>query len=243
MKYQVKDWDVYFENDRSRTREKCSFVCVPNKQHGMGFARIMAEVDGAAIYGIWCLILGACSQQKKRAGWLTDNGERTGTAWGADDLAVKFRRPALEIQRSLDFICSDKVGWMVKHEIINDTKGENTNKTESNRQVTVKSPSSAPETNGNEGKGREGNRNEAKLGARYPLVLTKPGEETIRLISLCKEVLGEVEMTKHHKRWAERAMQNPNRLNRVISEVRVMALEKTIKTTPAKVAEDLWKRF
>ena len=47
--YQVKDWDALFENDRSRRVEQCRFVCVPNNQHGMGFCRIMAEPDGAAI--------------------------------------------------------------------------------------------------------------------------------------------------------------------------------------------------
>ena len=110
--FQVKDWDTHFENNRSRTREKCSFVCVPNKQHGMGFSRIMAEPDGAMIYGIWHLILGACSQQTKRDGWLTSDGHQTGTAWTPEDLALKFRRPEIEVVMALEVLCSEKVGWM-----------------------------------------------------------------------------------------------------------------------------------
>ena len=103
--YQIKDWNIHFENDKSRTRKQCSFVCVPNKQHGMGFCYIMSESDGAAIYGIWHCIVGACSQQKDREGWLTSNGkppqsmvsgednmgitqgaggEHTRSRWGAD---------------------------------------------------------------------------------------------------------------------------------------------------------------
>ena len=114
--YQVRDWGVNFENDRSRQRAKCSFVCVPNKQHGMGFSRIMAEPDGAAIYGIWHCIIGACSQQLKRAGWLTDNGESAGSSWGAEDLALKFRRPVAEIERALTVLASNKVNWLILHD-------------------------------------------------------------------------------------------------------------------------------
>ena len=113
--FQINDWDTHFENDRSRQREKCSFVCVPNKQHGMGFCRIMAEPDGAAIYGIWHLILGACSQQTKRDGWLTSDGDKAGTPWGVDDLALKFRRPEKEIVRAFEVLCSEKVKWITHH--------------------------------------------------------------------------------------------------------------------------------
>ena len=115
MKYQIVGWDKNFENDRSRSRKNCSFVCVPNKQHGMGFSRIMAEKDGAAIYGIWHCIIGACSQQASRHGWLTFDGEQTGSPWGVDDLSLKFRRPPAEIARALSFLSSDKVEWLKCH--------------------------------------------------------------------------------------------------------------------------------
>jgi hypothetical protein len=127
--YQIKDWDAHFENDRSRNRIQCSFVCVPNKQHGMGFCRIMAEPDGAAIYGVWHCIVGACSQQRKRNGWLTPDGDKAVSGWGVEDLALKFRRPENEIARALEVLCSEKVGWIIDHE-----------NTTSHRQVTAKSP-------------------------------------------------------------------------------------------------------
>lgn len=115
--YQIKDWNSHFENAKSRERISCSFVCVPNKQHGLSFSRIMAEPDGAMIYGIWCLILGACSQQKKpREGWLTSDGYQTGTPWASEDLALKFRRPKSEIERALQVIVSQEIGWIITHE-------------------------------------------------------------------------------------------------------------------------------
>lgn len=116
--YQVKDWNINFENAKSRERDQCSFVCVPNKQHGMSFSRLMAEIDGTMIYGVWGLIIGACSQQRKpRDGWLTSDGYKTGTAWVPEDLAIKFRRPVSEILRSIEVLTSEKVGWILVHEI------------------------------------------------------------------------------------------------------------------------------
>jgi hypothetical protein len=119
--YQVKNWNTHFENNKSRERDECSFVCVPNQQSGLGFSRIMDEKDGAAIYGVFCMILGACSRQKKpREGWLTQDGHPTGTAWALDDLAIQFRRPEREIRRALDILSSPKVGWLARVEISED---------------------------------------------------------------------------------------------------------------------------
>jgi hypothetical protein len=111
--YQILGWNDHFENNKSRERESCSFVCVPNKQDGMGFTRIMAEKDGASIYGIWILLLGIASRQSKpRAGWLTENGHQTGSALALSDFAILWRRSESEIERAINFLCSPKIGWL-----------------------------------------------------------------------------------------------------------------------------------
>lgn len=144
MIYQVANWSANFENNKSRERDHCSFVCVPNKQHGMGFCAVVSEPDGAAIYGIWQMILGACSQQKRpREGWLTSDGHQTGTPWAPKDLALKFRRPIEEIERALSVLCSESIGWI--------------NIIESARRVPAECPSGALEE-----KRREGNRIERR---------------------------------------------------------------------------------
>lgn len=114
--FQVRDWQRHYENDRSRRVTKCKFVCVPNKQHGWGFKRIMAEPDGAAIYGIFHIIVGTCSQQQVRDGWLTDSGEPMVSPWGAKDLAMRFGRPVEEVERALQVLTSDRVGWIIRHD-------------------------------------------------------------------------------------------------------------------------------
>jgi hypothetical protein len=170
--YQIKDWDSYFENDRSRNYDRCGFVCVPNKQHGMGFSRVMAEPDGAAIYGIFAMIIGACSQQKRpRNGWLTDNGlpphvaltarsrstnsqPPIGQPWDASDLAIKFRRPVTEINRAIEVLSNPKIGWIVVHTDETLKTIEKPNKTE---EVTPNSPAThVPLTSDSPGKERKG---------------------------------------------------------------------------------------
>ncbi len=86
--YQIQNWDSLFENNKSRERDQCHFVCVPNKQDGMGLTRLLSLPNGTAVYGIFHLILGACSRQRRpRAGWMTDDGQQTGTAWAPAEMA------------------------------------------------------------------------------------------------------------------------------------------------------------
>lgn len=117
MKLQIPQWDLRYENFKSRTVDTCHFVCVPNKS-GMGLSYILNEPDGAAIYGIWCLILGACSTQRKpRNGYLTDTGTIGGNSWEINDLAIRFRRQPPEIARAISVLTSDKVGWLIDLDI------------------------------------------------------------------------------------------------------------------------------
>lgn len=119
--YQVKDWDRNYENNKSREREDCSFVCVPNSHSGLGISRVLDEKDGATIYGIFNLIIGACSRQRKpREGWLTQDGHPTGTPWAVADLSLMFRRPEKEIRRALDVLCSPGVAWIGRVELSED---------------------------------------------------------------------------------------------------------------------------
>jgi hypothetical protein len=111
--YQVQNWDQLFENNKSRTVDQCHFVCVPNKQDGMGLTRVLSHPNGAAIYGIWHLILGACSRQRRpRDGWMTDDGHRTGTAWALSDLALRWRRQESEIAEAIEVLTSRNIGWI-----------------------------------------------------------------------------------------------------------------------------------
>ncbi len=160
--YRVKDWDTHFENDRSRERDKCSFVCVPNKRDGLGFCRIISEADGAALYGIWLLIVSACSRQARpREGWLTANGKPDGPPWTAGDLALMFRRPVAEVERAFQVLSSPGVDWLLT----------------SKPPTTPDEPPTHPPPTPLEEKGREGKGKKEDARARF----FSPSLEAVKL--------------------------------------------------------------
>jgi hypothetical protein len=123
--YQITDWQAHFESSRSREIENPAMVLMPNKQHGMGFLRVtrLPGLEGSAAFGLWCMMLQACSRQKSneahaRAGWLTDDGTPTGQPWDAEDMALRWCLPVEFVQKVLNLLCSPKVGWMKAHNIV-----------------------------------------------------------------------------------------------------------------------------
>ena len=117
MIYQIREWPRFFENDRSRQVERCSYLVSPNKQHGVGFSYIMSEKDGAAVYGIFKLMAGAVSQQQTlpREGWLTDDGTKDGRPWTVEDMALRWRREPSEVARAIEILSSERVNWLCAH--------------------------------------------------------------------------------------------------------------------------------
>lgn len=111
--YRVKEWDDHFENAKSRTYEKKSWTAMPNKHHGLGLKRMLAEPDGLALFGLWCLIVQACSRHGlPRDGWLTADGRPRSAPWRHSDMALMWGRPIADIERGLAFLVDPEQGWM-----------------------------------------------------------------------------------------------------------------------------------
>lgn len=110
--YRIKDWNDHFENNKSREREKCSFCCVPNKQDGLGYGTLLAMPDGEAMYGAFVAVVLVCSKHKKRGGWITDNGMPGGCPLSARQLSVKCRFSEATIQKMLDAVSANEIGWI-----------------------------------------------------------------------------------------------------------------------------------
>ncbi len=68
--------------------------------------------------------------------------------------------------------------------------------------------------------------------------------QTVDLMDDCIELLGRDEMNLRHRRWLKRAEAEPDKLSRVLAEIRRMQCEGVaFKASPGAAAEDLWKRF
>ncbi len=155
MRLQVIGWNDHFENAKSRQRDKCGYVCTPNKQHGMGFTNMMCESNGASLYGIWCLIIGALSRQSRlREGYLTDTGRPDGCPWTVRDMAVRWRRTESEISNAIHFFLSDKCGWVKDLDLVGHV--EVTTRTPDGHLADTSGDEGIPLGNGREGKEGKG---------------------------------------------------------------------------------------
>lgn len=148
--YKIKSWDKHFENSRSRTIVDIDWVPVPNKHDGEGYRTIMGQPDGIVIYGCWHLILQVASKCHPRGTLVRDDG----TPHTARSIAIKTSAREEDIQKSLDFVSSEAVGWI----IIDEKRHSGGSRPSPTRHPGVTQPS----LNRREGKGREENNNIAK---------------------------------------------------------------------------------
>jgi hypothetical protein len=111
--YQIVDWNEHFENHKSRERDQCRYVYIPNHHGGLGMRNVLAEEDGFAIYGAWCCIVQLCSRQRRpRKGWLTVDGKPDGRPLTGDDLARLWGKKPAEIYRVFQVTSRPEVGWV-----------------------------------------------------------------------------------------------------------------------------------
>lgn len=111
--YRIKNWDAHFENYKSRGYDRCSFCCLPNKQDGLGYGRLLALPDGDALYGAFVAVVLMVSKQKiPRQGYLTDTGLPGDYPLNAHDIAIKTKFNAARIQAMLDAVSNENIGWI-----------------------------------------------------------------------------------------------------------------------------------
>lgn len=74
--------------------------------------------------------------------------------------------------------------------------------------------------------------------------LTSNGARALDLMARCKTVLGESEVKKCHRRWSQRAVAEPDKLERVLSDMEEHVKNGGTYTKSAGArAEDLWGQF
>jgi len=111
--YQVVDWDHNYENAKSRTIEHKAWCAVPNKQDGLGLARLLQEKNGPAMYGAFvATVLMLSRQGMPREGYLTDTGRADGMILTPDDIALVIRMPVKLVAEMLEATSRVNIGWL-----------------------------------------------------------------------------------------------------------------------------------
>ena len=105
--YSVRDWDIHFENNRSRTVENLRWVCVPNRHDGEGYSLIMEQKNAAELFAAWVLILQVSSKCQVRGTLMREDG----TGLTAKSLSIKTRAPEKWFVEALKFFTIN-VPWL-----------------------------------------------------------------------------------------------------------------------------------
>ncbi len=105
----ICNWNEIFENNRSRAIESCTWVAVPNKHDGEGYATVMAQKDAAEIFAAWILMVQLASRVSKvrRDGSLV---RPDGTPTSLAAMAVKTRVPESWFKKAVPVLL--QVGWI-----------------------------------------------------------------------------------------------------------------------------------
>lgn len=98
--YKIRNWNVQFENNRSRAVADLTWVAIPNRHDGENFSGIMAHKDGAIIFAAWVLVIQVASRCQPRGTLLRDNK----TPHNPDTLALKTRAPRKWFEVALDYL-------------------------------------------------------------------------------------------------------------------------------------------
>lgn len=70
----VRNWDVLYENNRTREYKKLNWVPIPNKMDGDGYTELVDHANGAAHLGAWLAIVQVASRCDVRGVLMRDGG-------------------------------------------------------------------------------------------------------------------------------------------------------------------------
>lgn len=106
----IKDWDCYFENNRSRQISKVTWVPIPNKHDGSGYTTLLAHQDGTAHFGCWCLLVEVASKCQPRGTLVRSNG----VAHTAETLAAMTHANAAQMAAAIERLVASEINWLEK---------------------------------------------------------------------------------------------------------------------------------
>jgi len=108
--YRIRDWLEVFENAETLRTKSLARVPTPTRHDGLGFRRMVAQEDGAQLFGCWNAMVQIASRAKtpETRGYLV----RDGQPLAAEDLALMIGFHAALFQRALEFFSDPKQGWL-----------------------------------------------------------------------------------------------------------------------------------
>lgn len=115
--YAIRDWDVHFENNRSRSVKELGWVAMPNRHDGENYAVIMDHPKAEIIFTAWVLMLQIASRCQPRGSLVRGNG----TPHTPDTMATKTRGRPEWFKLALEFL-EKETDWLSVSEVNGEEK-------------------------------------------------------------------------------------------------------------------------
>lgn len=106
MTLRIKDWDLHFENNRTRELKNLMWVPFPNNHDGDGFTELISNKNGLAIFGAWVLIVQVASKCDPRGTLLRGNKKDHNSA----SLSRMTRGSEQTLKQAIPILLN--IGWL-----------------------------------------------------------------------------------------------------------------------------------
>ena len=116
--YKIRNWNALFENNRSRTVTKLSWVSIPNRHDGENFTNIVQNEDGAMIFSGFILMVEVASKCNPRGTLIKADG----TPHTPPSLSLKTRAPEKWFASAINFL-EKYTDWLEVQELPNTLSG------------------------------------------------------------------------------------------------------------------------
>ena len=212
--YSIRDWNLLFENNRSRKIEKLTWVAVPNKHDGENYAAIMQHKDGAIIFSAWILIVQVASKCQPRGTLVRQDG----TPHTPDSLSLRTRAPKEWFEACLTFL--DATDWLESVEYQPDVSRTSAERQLPNALVTKEGKE------GREGKeegkeGKEEGKERKSLGAGAPAPSFDPvqvwndraASEIPKILTMSSDRTRSLELRLKDQWWRENYIAGVEKIN------------------------------
>jgi hypothetical protein len=155
LPYRIRDWNLHFENNRTRELKRMDWVPMPNRMDGTGYLTLVNHRHGASHFGAWVAIVEIASRCSVRGTLTLSNG-----AFHTPSTLARVSRMSVEVM-STALRRLVEVGWIEEYNESNaGTRIDSVEVIKKIPQDGAEIPqdgASRARANGTEGNGRERN--------------------------------------------------------------------------------------
>lgn len=106
--YSIKNWDLIYENNRTRELKRLDWVPIPNRLDTDGYSYLMSLDDGPQLFAVWIVLVQLASRSPTRGVLLRPNSEPHNSL----SISRITRIPFELVTRAVSILAGGEVDWL-----------------------------------------------------------------------------------------------------------------------------------